>query len=212
MFTIFETLFLLAIDDEEGDVIDSAVSVLEPALAGSVLAELVLLNRIKLEDGRITITDQAPTEDRILDKTLSAIQEAGRLRKLKYWINTLTYEKLLSEIGQSLVEKGVLVRKKKRLLLVVPYGEGSARQISVKYGLKNHLREIVLGGQAADQREFVQLALLNECDLLSLVFTRGERKGAQKKIDTLIEGPGLSVGLGNALNEIIAVATRDAKK
>ena len=40
MFTIFETLFILAVDDEEGNLLESVVKVLEPALAGGVLAEL----------------------------------------------------------------------------------------------------------------------------------------------------------------------------
>jgi len=212
MFTIFETLFILAVDDEEGNVLESVVKVLEPTLAGGVLAELVLLNRIKLADGRITITDESPTENSILDKTLYAIQEMGRLRKLKYWINTLTYEKLLAEVGQCLIEDGVMVRKKKKLRLVVPYGEGQDKQVSAKYGLKNRLREIVLEGQTPDQRELVQLALLYECDLVTLVFTRGERKAANKRIKTMIDGKEPATGLGDALNEIIAVAIGDASK
>jgi golgi phosphoprotein 3 len=212
MFNIFETLFLLAVDDEEGNVLESVVKVLEPALAGGVLAELVLLNRIKLEDGRITIKDESPTNQPILDKMLYAIQEMGRLRKLKYWINTLTYEKLLEEVGQCLVEAGALVRKKKKLRLVVPFGEGQDKQVSAKYGLKNRLREIVLEGQTPDQCELVQLALLYECDMVTLVFTRGERKAANKKIKALIDATEPATGLGEALYEIIAVATGDAKK
>jgi hypothetical protein len=212
MFTIFETLFILAVDDEEGNVLESVVKVLEPALAGGVLAELALLNRIKLEDGRIIIKDESPIDNPILDKTLYAIQEMGRLRKLKYWINTLTYEKLLAEIGQCLVEDGALVRKKKKLRLVIPFGEGQDKQVSAKYGLKNRLREIVLEGQSPDQCEMVQLALLYECDLVTLVFTRGERKAANKKIKTMIDSSKPETGLDDVLYEIIAVATGDASK
>ena len=209
MFTIYEAIFIQAIDDEEGNLLEDEVEVLEPVVAGGVLAELVLLKRIKLENGRILILDETSTENAILDKTLSSIQEAGRLRKINYWINTLTFEKLLSDIGQCLVEKGALVRKKKKLLLAAPYGEGQNRQVSAKYGLKNRLREIILEGTAPDPRELAQLALLYEADLLSLVFTKGERKAASKKIQAMVDSTDPANGLGDALFEIIAVATRD---
>jgi len=210
MFTIYEAIYVQAIDDEEGNLLEDEVEVLEPVLAGGVLAELTILKRIQLEDGRITIVDETPTENSILDKTLYAIQEAGRLRKINYWINSLTYEKLLSDIGQCLVEKRALVRKKKKLLLATPFGEGQARQVSAKYGLKNRLREIILEGAAPDQRELVQLALLYESGLLAMVFTKGERKAASKKIQAMIDSTDSATGLGDALFEIIAVATRDA--
>jgi len=51
-FTIFETLFILAIDDAEGDLVESMVNDLEPALAAGVLADLVLMKRVNFEDGR----------------------------------------------------------------------------------------------------------------------------------------------------------------
>ena len=207
-FTIFETLFILAIDDEDGNLIESAVNDLEPALAAGVLAELVLHNRITLEDGRVTVLDPAATEHPILDRALFAMTDTARMRKVRYWINTLTYEQLRSEIAQHLVVNGVLVRKKKSLLLVVPYGESKNGQVSAKYALKSRLREIALAGQPSEPAELIQLVLLNNCGLLGLVFTRGERKSAVKKIVKLSSEPEAGVALSGTLQEIIAVVSR----
>lgn len=44
MANIFESLFLLALDDEEGDIAELIASPLESFLAGAVLAELFLQN------------------------------------------------------------------------------------------------------------------------------------------------------------------------
>ncbi|MDR3577872.1 MAG: GPP34 family phosphoprotein [Anaerolineaceae bacterium] len=207
-FTIFEALFILAIDDGDGDLVESMVNDLEPALAAGVLAELVLRKRIRLEDGRVTVVDPSATENPILDRALYAMVETGRMRKIKYWINTLTYEKLRGEIGQELVENGVLLRKKKRLLLAVPFGEHPAGDASAKFGLKNRLREIVLAGQAPEAPELIQLVLLNNCGLLGLVFTRGERKSAGKKIMKLSNEGEAGLALSETLQQLIAVATR----
>ncbi|MDR3578031.1 MAG: GPP34 family phosphoprotein [Anaerolineaceae bacterium] len=206
--TIFEFLYILAIDDAEGDLLESAVNQLEPAVAAGVLAELVLLGRINLEDGRVTVVDPTGTEHPILDRALFSMVDTARMRKVKYWINTLTYEKLLSDIGQHLVEAGVLVRKKKRLLLVVPFGEHPTGQVSAKFGLKNRLREIVLANQSPEPSELVQLVLLNNCDLLGLVFTRGERKSASKKIIKLSSDGEAGPALSETLQQIITVVTR----
>ncbi len=216
MFTIFEILFLLAMNDAEGGLVESALENLEPALAGALLVELMLCGRIRIEDGRITVVVSAEaemitTENSILDQALYRIQDTTRMRKIKYWINTLTYEKLHSDIEQSLVEKGVLTRKKKRLLLVVPFGPTSSGQVSAKFLLKNRLREIILAGLPASQSELVQLALLYPYDLLSLVFTRGERKAAEKRIKGLLSEDSPEAGLTEPLKQIIAVATRSAQ-
>lgn len=211
MFTTFETLFLMAIDDEEGNLLDSAIEDLDPALAGAVLAELALTGRIKVEDGRVAVVDSTATENPILDHALDNILETGsktHVRKIKYWINTLTYGNLRSEIGQYLVEKGVLIRKKKHLCLVIPFGNDPKVQASAKYGLKNRMREIVLAGVPAGQNELIQLALLFHSGLLTLVFTPGERKAAAIKVQAMIAADIGKVILDETLQQIISVSTR----
>jgi hypothetical protein len=206
MANIFEALFILALDDEEGNIVESAASILESALAGAVLSELVLQNRIGLTDNRVIVTDQAPTQQAILDKALFDIFDTTKTRKLKYWINTLTFKKIMDEIGHHLVEKGVLVRKKKRLRLVTPSGEGENRHISAKYTLKNRLREIVLAGGIPELPEKVLLSFMYHAKLDNLIFTHGERKAAHKRVKKLIANEEQGSGLGETLDEIIAAA------
>jgi hypothetical protein len=68
MVRIFEALFILALDDEDGDIVESFVTALESALAGAVLAELVLQNRISMEENRLFVTDQTTTEHHLVDE------------------------------------------------------------------------------------------------------------------------------------------------
>ena len=189
---MFEALFILALDEDEGYIVESALENLETALAGAVLAELALQERIELRDGRVVVSNQECTGNPILDKALNDILEEPRLRKPRYWINTLAYKKLLKEIGHDLVDQGVLSRQKKRLRLTVPSDEEQAPVPSLKYSVKSHLREIVLAGGPPGLADQVLLAFLYHADLLRLVFTVGERKIASKKIKGLLKNGEMS--------------------
>ena len=104
------------------------------------------------------------------------------------------------------MEEGVLVRKKKRLHLVMPYGESPEGNVQSKFSLKNHLREIVLAGQPPELSEKVLLAFLYHADMLKLVFTHGERKAAQKRVKKMVKNDEEGSGLGEAVDEILAGA------
>jgi golgi phosphoprotein 3 len=204
MVNIFEALFILALDDEEGDIVESVVSDLESSLAGAILAELVLQKHVTLVDHRVAITDPSAMEHPVLDKALFDIVDAAKPRKLRYWINTLNYKKLQDDIAHYLVERGILVRKKKRLYLVSPYNEGSEKNISAKFSLKNRLREIILAGQPPEESEKVLLAFLYYLGLLKLVFTQGERKAAHKRVKKLVETEEEGSPLGEILDAVVA--------
>jgi hypothetical protein len=189
---VFEALFILALDEEEGYIVESVVENLENALAGAVLAELALQERIELRDDRVVVSNQASTKHPILDKALNDILSETKPRKPRYWINTLTNKELLKEVGNDLVDQGVLSRHKKRLRLAVSPGEDQAPLPSLKYSIKSHLREIVLAGGQPELAYQVLLSFLYHADLLRLVFTVGERKIASKEIKKLLKNGGPS--------------------
>jgi hypothetical protein len=206
MNTIFEALFILALDEEEGDIVESESKTLDTLLAGAILAELVLHSRLELRDQRIVVVDQTPTEHPILDICLYEILETTKARKLKYWLNTLAYNKVTEEIGHHLVEQGVLVRKKKCLLLAIPHGENPDGGVTTKSILKKRLREIALAGQEPLLTEKVLLAFLYHGDLIKLVFKHGERKPARKRVKKLIANDEEGSMLGETLDEIVMTA------
>lgn len=206
MPNMFETLFILALDEDEGYIVESALENLEAAVAGAVLAELVLQERIELRDDRVMVSNQECTGHPILDKALNDILDVTRLRKPRYWINTLVYKKLLQEIGHDLVDQGVLSRQKKRLRLAVTSGEHQAPVPALKYNIKSHLREIVLAGGQPELADQVLLAFLYHADLLRLAFTVEERKIASKEIKRLLKDGEENGGLSETLKTIVAAA------
>ena len=202
---IFEAILLLALDEEEGKISDSNGSNLNAVLAGAVLSELVLQERITLTDGRIVVINQIPSEHPILDGVLYSILDTAKPRKVRYWINTLVYQEIMTEVIQTLVEQGVLERKKKHFRLASQPGNNPGDSISHKFILANRLRSIVLTAREPPQSEIVLLTFLYQANLLKRVFMQGERKIARKRIQKLIETDHQN-NLVSTLNEIVEIA------
>jgi Golgi phosphoprotein 3 len=189
MLTLYEELQLLAIHDEKGIFIRSAVEPLKPGLAGAMLAELAFANKIcTAPNHRLKVEDATPTNDPILDDLLATLKESEKDRKFGYWINNLNPkpEKLQRLITASLIQKEILTQEDDRLLWVVPSHVHPEVKASTKYSVINLLRGIVLAQEDAHPREIAFLSLVCACDLLDLIFLRDERRAASQKINELL--------------------------
>jgi len=160
-------------------------------------------NRIDLVDERLHVIDQTPPDHPILGKALIDILETPKPRKVKYWINTLTYNNFMGQVGDYLVVKGVLTRKKKRLHLV-SINPSQEINVSTKHAIRNRLRDIVLAEQEPDLSEKVLLAFLFYGEILKLIYTHGERKEVIKRVKKLVDLNEEGIGFGNLIDDILA--------
>ncbi len=189
MLTLYEELQLLAIHDEKGIFIRSAVEPLKPGIAGAILAELAFASKIcTVQNHRLKLEESTPTDDPILDDVLVTLKSSEKDRKFAYWINYLNPkpEKLQKLITANLVQKEILTQEDDRLLWVVPSHVHPEVKASTKYSVIKLLRGIVLAQEEAHPREIAFLSLVCACGLLDLIFLRDERKAANQKINELV--------------------------
>jgi Golgi phosphoprotein 3 len=189
MLTLYEELQLLAIHDEKGIFIRSAVEPLKPGIAGAILAELAFANKIcTVQNHRLKLEESTPTGDPILDDVLETLKNSEKERKFGYWINNLNPkpEKLQKVITANLVQKEILTQEDDRLLWVVPSHFHPEVKASTKYSVIKLLRGIVLAQEDAHPREIAFLSLVCACGLLDLIFLRDERRSANQKINELV--------------------------
>ena len=79
MLTLYEELQLLAIHQDKGIFISTAVDRLKPGLVGSILAELAITGKIcSSNNHRLQVADMTPTNDPILDSALTALQSSDK--------------------------------------------------------------------------------------------------------------------------------------
>lgn len=206
MFTITEEFFLLCIDDNKGKVISAVSDGLNLGLAGALLADLALHDKISVAEKKLTIIDPSPVGDPILDAGLAIITSEKRTRKLDFWLQKLGNKKLASQVVERLVEKNVIRVEKKRYLWVIPYEVFPQVDASAKYWVKQHLRSATLAGGEVTPGIVTLLSLLKACQLLNLVFTRDEQKAAERKVTALVNGEVIGKALAETIAEIEAAA------
>ena len=149
----------------------------------------------------MTISSRTPTGDALYDDILSMIAAEKKPRRLSHWIQAIGSKLTIKQVALRLVERKVIVIEKRQYSWIIPYPAFPLVEASAKYQVKQHLRGIVLAGEPASPADLALLCLLKACRLLRLVFTRDERKFADKKVDVLVQGEVFGEAVAKLLSE-----------
>ena len=188
MFGLTEEVFLLSLYEKKKSVVISSNPAFPFALAGAILFELIILNKIKIEDGkRIALVEYELSDDKHLDGALDEILEVNKHKRITYWINVLGKRgrSIQRSLFNTMVMKKALDEEKEHHW-VLPFPKESLTSGSAKFQLKTRLRNVVFGDESADQKSIAVFSLLTTCNLLGFVFTEDEIKAAKVKIDELV--------------------------
>ncbi len=178
---LYEKIYLLALDEETGRIYKSAKVVLDCALAGALLGDLGLCGKLALDENRqIIAKDETPSGDALMDQTLKQIRTSKKARKAAGWVKILSSDHVHRQVCNQLVKKGQLQREHGHAVSVLRQADQPGA--SAKYLIKQHLRAVTLGGEAAEQGDALLLSLLRSARLLDLLFTRDELQTGKKVI------------------------------
>lgn len=207
MLTLTEELFLLSMIEKKNSVSVPSSMELGYSLAGALLVELALNGRLVFVDKqKLMVVNGQSLGVAWLDDLLEKMLEKGQPKKITYWISIYgaSPKKLKQSLLASLQTKGVLKEEEKRFLWVIPYAEYSLQNASAKYVLKQSLRAVVLGGEAATSQSIILLSLLNACDMLDHLFTRDEYKFAVKHVAAITAGEAFGQAVNEVMKEVMA--------
>lgn len=185
MVPIIEELFLLALDEEKGNILPFAKKTLAYGISGGILAELALLRKVcSNENHRLELVDATPTGDEILDEVLQEIQSSEKQRKLTYWVSQLSDrpKRLRERLGERLVGKDLLYQEDKHFFWKLPEGEDAAPAIPTRYEMKSTLRGMILSTAESNHRSLALLNIAASSELLGLIFTQDELPVAKRRI------------------------------
>ena len=186
MLILAEELFILALDPEKGNIPGSLVAQLQYGVSGALLAELALMGKIGVDDKKkLELLDCSLCGDELLDRTLTKIVKSDRLRKMTHWVKLFgsNSKKTYKELGERLVEKGILKKEPRKYLWVIPSEAFPEKDASAKYLIKNKLRAVVLTGKKPEADVLALLSLVRACNMLDSIFTKDELKMARKLVD-----------------------------
>jgi Golgi phosphoprotein 3 len=199
MLSIFEELFLLALDEERGTITRSAKKTIAYGLSGAILAELALQGKLYAnEKHRLELIQDDPVGDEFLDGVLQDIRSSEKPRKLAYWIDQLSErpKKLRDRMGERLAAKGLLYQEDKRFYRQPPSSEEAeaAADTPAKFEIKRRLRAMILSTENSDLRSLALLNVAAGSELLNLIFTQDEldlaiRRIHEEEVHSALENP-----------------------
>ena len=179
-----EEILLLLLRDEGGKFVAVPGIALDNALAGGVLMDLALENRIDTDPERLILVDPTPVGDSLLDPTLAAIAD-GEQRDALYWVGqtALRAAEIRRDALSRLVERGILEHDEGRFLWVFrsrryPIIDGRAER-----EVKLRILGVLLSDDLPDPRDIVIIGLADACGLLPELLPKGEYDKARARID-----------------------------
>jgi hypothetical protein len=213
---LYEELFLLALNDQKGQINNSIRAQLQYGLSGGMLSDLVLAGKIGLDQNNHLIVLNADScNNDLLDEALQLISASPKARKANFWVQKVAanLKKLSNRVGEQLVHQGVLTREDKRYLWVMPHSEYPNPDANAKYWVKQWLREAVLTGAhlKKNPHAIALLGLVRASDMLEFVFTKDELRSVNKQIDLMVISDEIGNSVKEAIDAIEAAAVRAIK-
>jgi hypothetical protein len=120
-------------------------------LAGAVLLDLALSERVTVAGGRIIVADRTPAGDAVVDALVPMLMRERGEGDAKFWIKKLA-ENVYEGSRRALVAAGVLVRVNKRRMGMVPYTRYEVAEIASVVRASSGVRSAVEGWKQPDGR------------------------------------------------------------
>ncbi len=189
---LHQEVLLLALNDEKGT---PAFGVSYGfAMAGAILAELFLNERIRLVQPRkrqfLEPVDSSPLGDPTLDQALSRIHEAKRRATAATWVSRLgNSTKLKHGVAATLVNRGILRADEDTILLLFKRRIYPERDPGPERRILARLEEAIFTDTPnVDARTAILVSLAHATELLKPVFGRKRLKARKARIEELSSG------------------------
>lgn len=199
---LHEEIVLLALRDKAGTF---EAGNIEHLIAGAVLADLLLAQRIMVDGARrqlVTVQNGSPLGDRVIDLCLEKMASRKRRTTLKSWVSRLAGLKDLKHaVAKQLCDKGVLQADEDKVLFIFNrriYPEINPMPEEQIIGRLE--RAIYTDQREIEPRTVVLVSLANAADLLSKNLGRSQIKPYKKRIKQISNGD----LVGSATKEVIA--------
>jgi golgi phosphoprotein 3 len=201
MLNLAEELLLLSIDDQKGTVI-SCDQVLDYGLAGSVLVELILQQKVEITDNLVIVTDVTSTGDQILDAAIAKIQQATQPVLAQRWIDSLSSDLggLRQILLDQLVVKGILRKDEQKILWMFSVANYPTQDVAVENEVRRRVRAAVMTGNFDSSRTLVLVAILSTCRfVLNSIFKPEEQAQVNIRVKEMLDAD----FTGKAIAEVV---------
>ena len=192
MLRFAEEILVLVLDEARGELAPGLPAhSFDLALAGAVLMDLALEDRIDTDLERLMLVDSTPLDDDILDPTLADIAGAGETHDTGYWLERTARRgrRIRKAALARLTERGVLRSEAHGVLSFTP-AVSRSRRYPISDGqqveeARLRVMRILFSDDVPDPRDIAIIALANACGVFRTILTSEERAQVRDRIDLL---------------------------
>ncbi len=189
---IYEDILLLALRDKKGTMF---FGVNYPqAIAGALLAELFLMDKIKIEySGKkkfVIISDSKPIGNPLLDECLDKIANSKRRARVESWVPRFAnISRLKHKAAQSLCRKGILKLEETKVLLLFKHKTYPEIDPRPEKHLLDKMHKAIFGNQKSiDPEIIILIAICKSTGILNHLFDKHKLKERKKWIKEITSG------------------------
>ena len=183
MLRFVEEIVLLLLRDDDGRFVHVSRLSLDRAIAGGVLMDLAMENRIDTDLEHLILIDPTPVGDGLLDPTLAEIATTEQ-NNAQYWVERVAQNS--DEIRESalarLVERGILEQHENRFLWVFRSRRYPAIDGTAEREVKLRIMGVLFSDELPDPRDVVLICLADACGIFKQMLSRRELDQASARI------------------------------
>lgn len=184
MLRFAEEIMLLILDDISGEFARVPEWSLSCALAGAVLMDLALENRIDTDPERLFLIDPTPVGDDLLDRVLVSIAQSPETYDARYWVQDTAEHasRIRLRALERLVERGILEHRKQRFLWVFhsrryPTVDGKAdREVKLR------MMSALFSDEIPAPRDIAIVGIADTCGIFKELLSKRELELATERI------------------------------
>ncbi len=186
-----EELILLMLDEQSGYLEMVPGWDFSCVMAGAVIADLTLEDRIDTDLTTLYLTDSSPTGDNLLDPTLREIAESQETSDTQYWIerNTDRCDEIVSVTLERLVERGILTHQSGGFWglsrSVSRSGIYPTSDLGARREAKARILGIILNDIIPDPRDAILIALMHTCGGFKLLLSQEDYDESLERIELI---------------------------
>ena len=187
-----EEILLLLYNEERGDFTPGLAShSLHIVLAGAVLMDLALENRIDTDLEHLILVDATPLGDDLLDPVLADIAQDTSARDLKYWVAQAAKQgdAIRDRALARLVQRGILESESEGIFFFSRLVSRSRRYPTIDgrtvEEVQLRIMRVLFSDEIPDPRDIVIICLADASGVFENILSKSERSEVQDRINLI---------------------------
>ena len=203
MLRFAEEIILILLDDEDGRFVRIPRWSLNYALAGGILMDLAMENRIDTDLENLILLDSTPVGDSLLDPALAEIAASDQ-KDTRYWLEHLAENgpTVREEALNRLVKDGILERQDDRFMWMFrsrryPTVDGEAER-----EVKLRIMEVLFSDTIPGPRDVMIICLVDACGIFRELLSKRELGKVAGRIDQVRKLDIIGQAMSQAIKDI----------